>query len=190
MRAPQCGKHGLRTVTVKSNVNRTAVLIAIKNFLPRSAAIGGAKNTTLRVGPISMSHGCHQNYIGSARVYHDAADVAGIAQSYIAPALAAICGLIDPVAVGEIRAPVSLATAHINNVRIGWSNGQRANRSNRLAVKSRGPGQAAVGGFPHSSAHAAKVVGVGLVLDAAHGNASAATKWADHPPPHSRQGIG
>ena len=132
-----------------------------------------------------MSHGGDQNYIGAVRIDDYTADVARVTQPDIAPGFAAIAGFIDTIAIREIRAPVGLAAARINNVGIRWSKGQRADGSNGLAVKDRLPGHAAIGGPPHASAHAAKVVGVGLALHAAHGDAAATAKRANHSPAHS-----
>src|SRR5262249_20201746 len=59
---------------------------------------------------------------------------------------------------------------------------QCADGANRLAIKNRLPGNAAVDRLPHASTNAAKVIDIGLALHAAYGDGAAPAMRADHPP--------
>ncbi len=95
---------------------------------------------------------------------------------------AAVGRFVNAVAVGQVGAEIGFAGADIDDIRIRWRHGDRANRRDWLAVKNRLPGNTAVNGLPHPTAHAAEVINVWLAFNPAHGNGASATVRADHAP--------
>ncbi len=95
------------------------------------------------------------------------ADVAAVFQADIPPIAAAIDGLINAVAIGDIAAQRRLAGAGVDRVVIARRDREGADRrSGMLLVEHRLPVGAAVGGFPHTTSDCAEIIGVRLIRDA------------------------
>src|SRR5439155_3886198 len=74
--------------------------------------------------------------------------------------------------------------AHVNNVRIGRSNGQRADRAGRLIVKNRIPGVSEIRGLPDAAIDGRHIEDVRLVRHARDGYRAASAERADAAPAH------
>src|SRR6185437_13065585 len=97
----------------------------------------------LRIGPEEMAERTHDHDVRVARIDPDPADVTGGCQPQRLPGLAAIRGLEYAAARGEVIAQRDLTGAHIDRVRRGRCDGERAN-GRRQAVAHRPPGPAGV----------------------------------------------
>src|SRR5271163_1511849 len=76
----------------------------------------------------------------------------------------------------------SLATANVNNVRVGRGDGDRADRLRRLVVEDRIPGAAVVVRLPDSSVDLSNIENVRLAGDSAGSARAPAAQRADHAP--------
>src|ERR1019366_6913000 len=79
----------------------------------------------------------------------------------------------------------SFAGAHINDVGIGHSDRDTADRRSSILVKNRGPGVRAVDGFPHAATGRTEVVGGRVAGNSGCRERAAATKRADRTVLHS-----
>src|ERR1017187_8684513 len=76
----------------------------------------------------------------------------------------------------------ALAAGDINNVGVGWGDGDGADRLRRLVVEDRRPGATVVIRLPYSAVDLAHVENIGLAGNASCGAGAASAKRADHPP--------
>src|SRR5439155_6059319 len=79
-----------------------------------------------------------------------------------------------------------LARPHVDDLRVGLGDGERADGGDRLAVEQRLPGEAGVGGSPYAPVHSAEVERRGVAGDAGRGQDPAATVGTDEPPGQRR----
>src|SRR5207249_7649056 len=100
------------------------------------------------------------------------------------PGLSPVGGFVNAIAGRQIGALQSFAAAHINNVRVGRCNGQRADGARGLVVENRIPGVAEVSGFPDAAIDGRHVEDVRLVRHAGDGNGAASAEWSDAAPAH------
>ena len=89
-----------------------------------------------------------------------------VAQTKVRPGFAGVGGLVNSVAHGEIRPLQTLAARHVDDVRIGRSDRDGANRLRRLIVKDRIPRAAVVSRLPNAAIHLPHVEDVRLARDA------------------------
>src|SRR5215831_3511677 len=116
----------------------------------------------------------------------DGRDLQRVAQSEVRPRFAAIERFVNAVADGKVGALQSLAAAYVNNVGIGRSQRDRADRAGRLIVEERLPGAAVVVRLPHAAIIHADVEDVRLCRNARRAHRSAAAEWSDITPAESR----
>src|SRR5207249_2665721 len=109
-------------------------------------------------------------------------DLAPLVQAEMAPRPAAVGGLVDAVACGEVRPLEALAAADVDHVRARRSDGDRTDGAGRLIVEDRPPGPAVVLGLPDPAVDGAHVEDVGLIRDAGRGLRAPAAVRADHAP--------
>ena len=98
------------------------------------------------------------------------------------PRFSGVGRLVHAVALGDVRAHVRFAGAHVDGVVIRRSNGQRSNRADRLGVENRLPGAAGVSRLPHAPVDAAEVKVLRLSGNAADRENTARAKRSDEPP--------
>src|SRR5205807_10258287 len=83
-----------------------------------------------------------------ARVDEDLADVFGRLETQVLPALAAVVGTVDAVAIADAALAVVLAGADPDDVRILGIEDDGADRVGAFVVEDGRPGDAGVVGFP------------------------------------------
>src|ERR1700722_4115634 len=98
------------------------------------------------------------------------------------PGFAGVAGFVDAIAGGKIGAAQAFAAAYINNVGIGWRNGERADRAGGLAVEYGDPGAAGIGSLPHAAVVDADVEEIWFAGDAGGGYSAASAERADAAP--------
>src|SRR5712692_4670196 len=95
---PERREQHVRIGAVEGDVNPAASLVLVEDLFPRLAAVGGAEDAALGVRPVGVAQRGHEDDLRVARMHQDAADVARVAEPEMLPDLAAIGGLVNPVA--------------------------------------------------------------------------------------------
>src|SRR6266853_2460554 len=103
---------------IERAINGARFVVLVKNLVPGCAAVGGAIDTTLRVRAIGMAERGDQNMVRIARIDPNSRDVLRLLQSDVLPGFAAVGGLVDSIAVGDVAAQAGLAGANVDHVRI------------------------------------------------------------------------
>ncbi len=171
---------------IEDDIDRAGVLVFAQDFRPGLAAIGRAKNSALVVRSKGVAERGDENDVRILRMNDERADMAAVFQADIAPVPAAIDGLINAVAVGDIAAQRRLARAGIDRVVIARRDRERTDRgSGMLLVEHRLPVGAAVGRFPDAAGDRAEIISVRLTRDAFDRDRAAAAKGSDLAPLHS-----
>src|SRR5579863_830708 len=154
----------------------------IQNLRPSAAAVGRFVNATLAVRSECVPESADVHDVGILRVYNDAADLTGVAQSDVGPGLTSIFRFINSIPGGQAGANVRFSRARVNYFGVGWSDCQRADRSDRLPVEDWLPHNPGISGLPHSAAHRAKIKGGAISGNSGHRGDSASAKWPDQTP--------
>src|SRR5207247_11132606 len=115
---PERRTHGLGAGRVDLHLAASGILVAIKNFLERLAAIRGAKNSPLLVRPVWMPGDGDEQPLGIARVDRELRDLLPITQSQMRPRFSRVSRFVDAVANGQIRTVQTFAAPNVNHVRI------------------------------------------------------------------------
>ena len=97
------------------------------------------------------------------------------------PGRSCIDGFVDAVAADDVAADAGFAGADVDDVRIGFGDGDGADggRGVFCFVEDGLPVEAAVSGLPDSAGYCAEVVGVVLADDAGYGYYAASAEGAD-----------
>ena len=184
---PGAGIEMIRIGRVGGDVDRARVGAHVQGTIPAFAPVGRTEYATLLVGAVDVTKCCDQHDVGVARVDVHGADMMCVGQAHRLPAATAIAGAVDPIARADVVALFGLPGAHIDHLRVGGSDGQRANGGHSLLVEYRRPGLARVDSLPHTAPGIAGVISVGLVSDTRCDRAPAGTEWADQAPFESTQ---
>ncbi len=137
-----------------------------------------------------MAHGSNERDTRIRRIDADARDVACVVEAQMLPRVSGVRRSVHAVAAREIRSPVRFPRADVDDVWIGRSHGDRANRLCGLLIEERRPDEPAVSGFPHTPARGAEVVRVRLAGYACDGQDATAAKRSDQAPGHGRRSGG
>ena len=158
-----------------------------QHLLPGLAAVGGLVDPALRVRSPQMAEGGGVDDIRVPGVHDDPADDVGRAQADEAPGLAAVGGLVHPLA-GHFRvAGRVVARADVDDPRIGGRNRHRADIAGlEILVGNILPAVAVVGGFPDAAARRAHEEFIRLGGDAGHGGDPSAGIGPHAAPPQRR----
>src|SRR6185312_5371534 len=186
-RFPQRGVNDVGVSGINQHVRGAHVLVvrfraAGENLLPVLAAVGGAIDPALRIGPVRMAGHSGENFVGIPRIDGEFWNLLAIAQAKMGPRLAGISGFVDAVPDREVRAVQPLAAADINNVGIRRRNGNRANGAGGLMVKDGLPCAAVIIRLPDASIADAYIEDVRLAGHAADGPRASATIRPDAAP--------
>src|SRR6185437_15645785 len=186
-RFPQRGVNDLGICRINQHVRGAHVLVvrfraAGENLLPVLAAVGGAIDPALRIGPVRMAGHSGENFVGIPRIDGEFWNLLAIAQAKMGPRLAGISGFVDAVPDREVRAVQPLAAADIKNVWIGLLNSNGPNGPGGLVVKDGFPGASVIVSLPHSAVAHAYIEDVGLRGHAADGARASATIGPDAAP--------
>ena len=150
--------------------------------MPALSAISGAEDATFRISSVSVTECRNENNVGILRVNGEAADVATVFESDRMPGFAGVGALVHAIALQDVVANAGFAGAYVDDVWVRLSYGDGYNGRELFLVRHRSPVQAAVGRLPHSTAHSAEIVGVGLTHDAGDREHAPAAKWSDEAP--------
>src|SRR5512133_928319 len=100
------------------------------------------------------------------------------------PGFSGICRFVNSISHREIRPLQSLAAGDVNNIRIGWRYGNRANRLGRLIVENRIPSSPIVVRLPYAPVHRADVEHIRLTRNARNRAGASSAEWSHHAPAH------
>ena len=168
---------------LERQINRACVFVMKQNFLPTLSAIFRAEHPSLLVRPVRMPQRGDENLVYVSRVHDDSPNLPRIFEPNVRPRFAAVRGLVHSIPVGNRRAHVRLAGAHVNHVRIRWHHRDCSNRSNRLRIENRLPRPPRIIRFPNAAAHTSKIENLRLPAHARYRQRSPSTRWTNEPPP-------
>ncbi len=131
-----------------------------------------------------MTEDRRKNSVGVARINGERGNSPSVAKSQMRPGLACIRGFVNSITHGEIGARQSFATRYVDNVWIGRSHGDSADRLRGLRIKDGRPRPAKIVGFPHTTIDRAHVENIRLAGHSANGASPPAASRPDHAPAH------
>ncbi len=128
-----------------------------------------------------MSQRSDERDVRIFRVHDQPTDGMRVAKSGKLPRLAGVDRFVHPVSAHDVAADASFSGANIDDVGIGFGNGQRTDGrgSILLLVKERLPIEPAIGSFPYAARNASEIIGVVLADDAGDGENASAAKRSD-----------
>lgn len=154
------------------------------------AAVGGLVDTALVVGAVRVPKRADVNRACILRIDNNTADLPGVTQADVLPALAAVRGAVQSVAGSKVRSNVGFPGADVNDFRSGGSDGNCADRSNGLMVEDRRPGYAGVRGFPDAAIDCTEVKRIGIAGNSCCGDGAASAEGTDEAPLEAAEEIG
>ena len=132
-----------------------------------------------------VAKGSHVHKVRVLGMDPDPGHVARVRQADVLPGLAAVGGLVDSVAVGDVVADAALAGPYVDHIGVGVGYGHRTDRGGlEVGVGHVPPVGAGVGGLPDAARDRAEEERGRLVWVPRHGNHATASEWADAPPSH------
>lgn len=189
MRVPGRGKQQVGTVRRDGKIGNANLRALVKHFRPMLPAVGGLVDSTVRVGPVRVTKRADVDNICIPRIDNDTADLTGIAQADVFPALAAIGRAIHSVARGQVRANVRFSGADVNDLWVGGSDGNRSNGSDGLMIEDGLPGDAGVRRLPNAAPNRAKIEGSLTAGNSTGRDCPASAKRTDQSPLEAAEKI-
>src|SRR2546423_9957289 len=119
-----------------------------------------------------------------ARVDDDQGNLLAVAKPEMCPGVARVGGLVDPVADGQIGSREAFAAADVDDVRVRWRDGNRANRSRRLIVEDWNPRAPEIVRLPDAAVHRRHIEHIWLARHARDRLRAPAAARANRPPAH------
>src|SRR5205807_1562520 len=150
-RRPQVGVDDLRVGRVEGEGDGAGVLVLGQHLVPGLAAVAGAEDAALGVGPVGVAEHGDEHPVRVARVDQHGPDLLAVAQADVLPGLAAVGRFVHAVADRQVRPLQALAAADVNHVGVRRGDGQGADGAGRLVVEDGGPDAAVVGGLPDAT---------------------------------------
>ena len=181
-RLPEGGVDHGGIARLEGQVHRTGVGVRPQHLAPVRAAVGAEEDAALGVGPVGVAERRRQHAPGVARIDAEACDLLAVGEAGGLPGAAAVAGPEHALALGNVAAHVGLASADVDDTRIGRRQGEGADGLHRLGVEQRLPGAAGIARLPHSAIDAAEVEVFALARHAGHGQHAAAAEGADAAP--------
>ena len=174
---------------VEQHVGRAGVGVAVEHLLESRPAVDRAEHAALLVRPVRVAEHGDEQPVGVAGIDGDLRNLLRVAQPQVPPRLAAVGGLVDAVAGGEVGPLQALAAAHVDDVGIRRGDRDGADRAGRLAVEDGRPGPAVIVGPPHASVHRSDVEEAGLSRHSGGGLGAPAAVGADRAPAQLPEGV-
>ncbi len=177
---PDGGVEDARVGGVHGQVDGAGAVADVEHLLPARAAVARAEDAALLVGAEDVAEGGDVDHVGIRRVDADAADLAGLAQADVAPAVAGVGRAVDADPRRDVAARAGRAGAGVDHVGVRGRHRHGADRAGlELLVGDVGPAQAAVGGLPDAAAGRAHVEQLALAGHAGDRGDPAAAVGAD-----------
>src|SRR5581483_12035534 len=141
----------VRIIRVDGYVGESGVLAYVQDFLPGLAAIGSAIEAAISTWRPQRSFGGNENCVAVFRADSNATNVLRVLQSQIGPALAAVFGFVNAVAVVNAALRVVLTCTYPHDRRIAGIEFHISDRKRSFVLEHRIPGEAVVVGLPHAA---------------------------------------
>ena len=150
----------VRVLRVHVEVGAPVPVVDKERPAPRRPPVARDEHAALRVRPPDMPHGAGEDGAHVGRAHHHPGDVPRITEPEETPAPAAVGRLVHPAAEGDRIARVRLAGAGVDHVGVSGLQGEIADGKRRLLLEERGPGGAAIDGFPDAAGRRSHIDGV------------------------------
>ncbi len=141
----------VRVARVDVEVCRAVHVVDVEDLLPRLARVLAHEDAALLVRAEGVPDGRDIDLVGIERVDDDARDVTRVGEPEVAPGLATICGLVDPVPEGDRVAHVRFPGAHVDHVGVRRVEREVTDRLHGLLVEERRERGAGVRRLPHTT---------------------------------------
>ncbi len=147
---------------IDGDIGDAGVFVDGQRQAPGGAAVGAFVDAALFVRSPQIAERRDVHDVGIGGVDHDAADVVSLLEAQVRPGNAGIHRFVDAIAPRRALAIVGLAGADVENRRVGWREGEVADRGVRLIIEDGLPGVAAVDRLEDSSCGGADVHDAGI----------------------------
>jgi hypothetical protein len=180
---PQRRKQDIRVTGIENNINAAAFRVLIKNLFPCLAAILRAKNAAFFIVRKRMSERSNEGDIWILWIHRETPNGMRVGKADELPCFARIDRLVNTVAADDVAADTRFARPHINDIRIGLSNGDRSNCRRRilLFIENGFPTEPAIGRLPHAPGNCAKIIDIILANYAGDSDDASAAERTDEP---------
>jgi hypothetical protein len=177
---PDSGKEDTRIGWIHRQVDGAGAVADKEHLLPVGAAVARAEDAALFIGAEDVAQGGDVHQVWILWVHMDAADLTGIAQAHVGPAIAGVGRSVDADSRRHIAPRAGRAGAGVDHIGVGGRHRQGADRAHlELFVGDVRPAQPGVGGLPHAAAGGAHVERVEVARHPGHGGHPAAAVGAD-----------
>jgi hypothetical protein len=155
----------------------------IEHLLPGFPTVPGPEDTTFLSWAKSVAHGGDKDNVRVVGVDSDTSDMQRIFETDMFPGLAAVDGLVHPVAPGDALAQLRLTEADVHDVRVLLIQGDGAHRSVvELPLADGHPVGACILRLPEPSRRVAEIEDLGIGRVADYRSAPAAVEGTDVSP--------
>ena len=150
---PRAGEQDVRVLRIHGERRAAGRQVrALQDQAPGLAAVGRLVEAAVGAVAPQLARHADVDDVAVAGIDQNFGDVLGVRQAHVGPGLAAVGGLVDPVADRDGVAHPGLAGADPDGVGMGGIDRDGADRLRRLLVEDRLEGRAAVLGLPHAAA--------------------------------------
>ncbi len=156
-------------VRVEGEIDGASVLIPVEDLRPGRAAVQRPEDAAGRVGPEGVPEHRRVDDVRVGGVDAQLADLTAITQPDVGPGLPGVGRLVDAVPRRGVAANASLAGADVDDVGVGGSDGDAADRPGAEEFIGDGfPRHPAIHCLPHTAACGTHVIHVRLARHASH----------------------
>ena len=136
---------------VEQHLVDPGVFVDLEHALPALTAVEGFVQSAVPTGQPERPLRRHVDDVRVSWIDDDLADMLGLLEADVVPALSTVGRFVDAVAVGHRALTVVLARADPDDVRVLRVQGHATDGVGALVVEDRRPGRAGVVGLPHSA---------------------------------------
>ena len=179
---PERGVHDVGVLRIDAHIIGARVFVLVQHTLKRRATIERSEDAAFRIRSVRMAERCDEQPVRIFRVDVDHRDHLRFAQSQVRPRFSVVDRLVHAVADRQVRADDAGAAAHVDDVRIGRGDRDRADRAGGLVVEQRHPVGAVVGTAPHAAVVEAGIEHARLRGHAGEGAGPTGAHWPDGTP--------
>ncbi len=180
---PEAGVEHVRILRVHRQVHGACLVASEQHLVPGLSAVARFEDPAVGVRAVRITERCDVDDVGVRRMDANPADGHRLLEAHVAPGLAGIGRLVDPVTLDDVAAHRDLAHPGVDDVGVGLRDRDGAHRR-RLEerVGHRTPCDAPVRCLPQPTTCGAKVVFVRPTRAAGYGNRSSAARRTDRSP--------
>ena len=181
LRGPHRGVENVRIREIHRDFVRAGAFADVEHLVPGGATVRGTEYPAHLVRPEGVAEDRRVDDVGVAGVDHHPANLAGVMEPDVRPALSAVRGFVNAVSRGDVAPDARGAATRVHDARIGVRHVDGADGTRAVvAVRDVDPALASVGGLPQPAAVRAHKVGPGLLGDPGHRGNPGALVGPDH----------